>query len=167
MTDKEKHLLDRMRALCSRRECCTWDIRRKVAEILRKDISEEDPSGLMGVKPGADTSVEEIVASLVADRYIDDLRYASAFARDKAAIAGWGRVKIRHALEMKKIPANTISDALQEIDEGRADERLLRLLENKYRSLKDDPLCRMKLVRYALGRGYEYDMVRSVIEQRF
>ena len=40
-----------------------------------------------------------------------------------------------------------------------------KLIENKYRSLKDDPQCRMKLLRFALGRGYSYDDVMPVIDK--
>lgn len=164
MTEKERHLLDRMRALCSRREYCTGDIRRKVIEALKKDAAGD---GFSPLASGSDAyeAAGEIISALVSDKYIDDMRYAAAFACDKAAIAGWGRVRIRHALEMKGIPGDMIKAALQEIDAGRADERLARLIENKYRSLKDDPMCRIKLIRFALGRGYEYDEVRSVIEK--
>jgi regulatory protein len=53
---------------------------------------------------------------------------------------------------------------LDDIDAGRAEQRLEKLLENKCRSLKDDPKCKMKLIRFALGRGYTYEQVRPVID---
>ena len=39
------------------------------------------------------------------------------------------------------------------------------MLLNKYKSLKDDSQARMKLVRYAVGRGYSYDEVTSVFNK--
>jgi len=108
---------------------------------------------------------EKIVGLLVSERYIDDLRYASAFARDKASLAGWGEVKIRYMLSSKGISKDVISQALEEIDENKAGERLEKLMENKLRSLKDDPQVRLKLLRFGLGRGYSYDEVSSVVEQ--
>lgn len=140
---------DRMRALCSRREYCRSDIMKKVMTSLDGDREE----------------AEKIVGLLVSERYIDDLRYASAFARDKASLAGWGEVKIRYMLSSKGISKDVISRALEEIDQNRAGERLEKLMENKLRSLKDDPQVRLKLLRFGLGRGYSYDEVSSVVEQ--
>lgn len=140
---------DRMRALCSRREYCRSDIMKKVMTSLDGDREE----------------AEKIVELLVSERYIDDLRYASAFARDKASLAGWGEVKIRYMLSSKGISKDVISCALEEIDQNKAGERLEKLMENKLRSLKDDPQVRLKLLRFGLGRGYSYDEVSSVVEQ--
>lgn len=138
---------DRMRGLCSRREYCRQDIMKKVLEALGGDADEAG----------------RIMDRLVEEKYIDDLRYASAFARDKSSIAGWGATKIRYMLAAKGIDRETIAAALQEVDEGKASDRLEKLLSAKVRSLKDDPQCRMKLLRFALGRGYQYDEVAEVI----
>jgi len=138
---------DRMRGLCSRREYCRQDIMKKVLAALGGDA---DQAG-------------RIMDRLVEEKYIDDLRYASAFARDKSSIAGWGATKIRYMLAAKGIDRETIAAALQEVDEGKASDRLEKLLSAKVRSLKDDPQCRMKLLRFALGRGYQYDEAAEVI----
>ena len=141
-------VLNRMRNLCSRREYCRSDIMKKVLKALDGD------------KAGA----EKIIETLVREKYIDEIRYSSAFARDKASIAGWGETKIRYMLSSKGIPRDTISLALEEIDEGKAAGRLEKLMENKFKSLKDDPQCRMKMLRFALGRGYGYEEVSSVLD---
>ena len=138
---------DRMRGLCSRREYCRQDIMKKVLAALGGDADEAG----------------SIMDRLVEEKYIDDLRYASAFARDKSSIAGWGATKIRYMLAAKGIDRETIAAALQEVDEGKASDRLEKLLSAKVRSLKDDPQCRMKLLRFALGRGYQYDEAAEVI----
>lgn len=141
-------VLDKMRNLCSRREYCRSDIMKKVLKALDGD------------RDGA----EKIIETLVVEKYIDELRYSSAFARDKASIAGWGETKIRYMLSAKGIPRETISLALEEIDEGKAAVRLEKLMENKFKSLKDDPQCRMKMLRFALGRGYGYEEASSALE---
>lgn len=138
---------DRMRGLCSRREYCRQDIMKKVLAALGGDADEAG----------------RIMDRLVEEKYIDELRYASAFARDKSSIAGWGATKIRYMLAAKGIDRETIAAALQEVDEGKASDRLEKLLSAKVRSLKDDPQCRMKLLRFALGRGYQYDEAAEVI----
>lgn len=132
-----------MRRLCSRREYCVNDIRSKLMKALEGD----------------DQKVEEALKTLIKEKYIDDLRYATAFARDKASIAGWGEVKIRYMLSAKGIARDVISQALEEVDDAKASIRLQKLLENKYKTLKADPQCRLKLIRFAMGRGYSYDEV--------
>jgi regulatory protein len=107
---------------------------------------------------------QKILNTLVEERYVDDLRYAEAFARDKSSIAGWGVAKIRYMLSAKGVDRELISAALEEIDQSKADDRLVKLIENKKRSLKDDPQAQMKLVRFALGRGYTYDEISGVLK---
>lgn len=140
---------DRMRALCSRREYCRKDILKKVMTALDGDAAK----------------AEEVVGKLVEERYVDDRRYAAAFARDKASIAGWGAAKIRYMLAAKGVDREIIASALEEIDVNRADARLEKLMENKARSLKDDPQRRIKLLRFGVGRGYAYEEVSSMIDR--
>lgn len=139
---------DRMRRLCSRREYCRSDIMSKVVVALDGDREQ----------------AAEIVETLVNEKYIDDLRYASAFARDKSSIAGWGETKIRYMLSAKGISREVVTQALEEIDASRARTRLEKLLENKLKTLKDDPQCRLKMLRFALGRGYGYDEVAEALD---
>jgi regulatory protein len=140
-------VLDRMRNLCSRREYCRADIMKKAMSALDGDREK----------------AEKVIEILVAEKYIDELRYASAFARDKSSISGWGETKIRYMLSSKGVPREVIDKALEEIDESKAMTRLEKLMENKYRSLKDDPQCRLKMLRFGLGRGYGYDEVSEVL----
>jgi regulatory protein len=79
-------------------------------------------------------------------------------------ISGWGETKIRYMLSGKGISRETISKALEEIDEVKADQRLERLMAAKAKALKDDPQARLKLLRFGLGRGYQYDEVAAAIE---
>ena len=147
MDEKKLKVLNRLRALCSRREYCVADVLKKAADGLEGDRA----------------AAQEVVDILVKEKYVDDLRYASAFARDKSAIQGWGEVKIRYMLSAKGVPRDVIDKALEEIDQDKADSRLEKLLQNKLKSLKDDPQVRLKLLRFALGRGYSYDEVNDVV----
>jgi regulatory protein len=141
--------LDKMRRLCSRREYCVSDIRTKLMKELDGDVQK----------------VESALNKLKEEKYVDDLRYATAYARDKAAISGWGATKIRYMLSAKGVAKDVISEALNEVDEAKASSRLEKLLENKYKSLKNDPQWKIKLLRFALGRGYSYDEVNDQIHR--
>ena len=138
-----------MRTLCSRREYCRSDIMKKALTALDGDREK----------------AEKVIEKLVEEKYLDELRYASAFARDKAALAGWGETKIRYMLSSKGVPRDVIDSALEEVDDSKARTRLEKLMENKFRSLKDDPQCKLKMLRFGLGRGYSYDEVSEVLER--
>ena len=68
-------------------------------------------------------------------------------------------------LSAKGISRDIISQALTQIDSQRAESRLVKLMENKYRALKDDPQWKIKLLRFGLGRGYSYDEVNEVLKR--
>lgn len=145
--DDFKAVKSQLEALCAKREYCVSDIRRKAVERLEGDREK----------------AEELVASLVADKFVDDARYAAAFAREKSGLQGWGPIKIRFQLRAKGVSDADISLALEEIDSDKASARLAKLLENKWRSLQDDPQGRLKLIRFALTRGYEYEEIDPLV----
>lgn len=141
--------LSRLQKQCSKAEYCTSDIRRKALKDLEGDADAADI----------------VVASLVEDRYIDDARYASAYAREKATIQGWGPVKIRFQLRGKGISDAVISEALAEIEPAKAEDKLERVLTAKARTLQGDPQFRLKLLKFGLTRGYNYDEVEAAVSK--
>lgn len=143
------YVTDRLRALCSRREYCSSDILKKAVSMLDGNMDE----------------ARIVLDKLIEDKYVDDYRYSCAYARDKASIAGWGEVKIRYMLRAKGVAGDVIDAAMTEIDDTKADQRLLKLMQNKYKSLRSDPQARLKLIRYAVGRGYSYEEVTSMFNQ--
>ncbi len=143
------YVTDRLRAQCSRREYCSSDILKKAITLLDGNMDE----------------ARLVLEKLIEEKYVDDYRYSCAYARDKASIAGWGGVKIRYMLRAKGVAAEVIDSAITEIDEVKADQRLFKLMLNKYKALREDPQARLKLIRYAVGRGYSYEEVTSVINQ--
>ncbi|MGN0187877.1 MAG: regulatory protein RecX [Candidatus Cryptobacteroides sp.] len=152
----EAAITGRLRRLCSMREYCSQDILAKAsAAWLRACPDDAD---------GAAAFAGRALESLRKDGYVDDFRYASAFARDKSSLSGWGPVKIRYALSAKRIDADVIAAALQEIDSSKASDRLRGLLEVKMRQLGDVPDRRLRLLRFALSRGYSYDEAASAID---
>ena len=139
--------IDKMRRLCSRREYCSSDVRGKLMKELE----------------GKTAEVDLALEQLIEEKYVDDRRYAVAYARDKAAIVGWGKTKIKYMLSAKGIARDVIDASLSEVDDTKAAGRLERLLENKYKTLKSDPQWKMKILRFALGRGYSYDEVNEAL----
>ena len=142
-----KKLLERYERQCARMEYCSSDIRRKALKALGGDAD----------------AAEKIVASLVKDGFVDDRRYAGAFVREKSSLQGWGEAKLRFMLAGKGIPRDVIADALTEIDAEKASARLEKLLQAKARTLEGDPAFRLKLLKFGLSRGYDYDDVDRLV----
>ena len=142
-------VLNKFQALCSKSEQCSSDIYRKLLKALE----------------GNEAGAQEILDSLIADKFIDDVRYAAAFARDKARLEGWGPLKIRFRLRGKGIPDSAIAEGLRQIDADQADEKLMRLLQAKCKSLQGDPQIKFKLLKYALGRGFDYEKIAPMVDK--
>ena len=149
MEERLLQILNRLQAQCARREYCRADVRQKALKALEGDVAR----------------AETVVASLVADQFVDDLRYASAFAREKASLTGWGPVKISYALSAKGIDRDTIRQALEEIDGAAADRKMETVLRAKWKTLAEDPEGKLKLLKFGLGRGYEYNALQDLVKR--
>ena len=134
--------------LCSKAEKCSSDIRLKL-------------SG-WGV---GDELAEKVIKKLVAEKFIDDARYASFFVKDKFRFNKWGRIKISYMLRQKDISSETISEAMQQIDEAAYRETLQKLLQEKNRktSSKDQYAKKARLLRFAQSHGFENDLIFHVL----
>lgn len=147
--DEYAKVLDRLQSQCVKREYCRSDIFRKALTAFEGDRE----------------AAERLVNELVRDRFVDDARYAAAFAREKARLSGWGPVKISFALSGKGISKAVIGEALKEVDPDEADSRMTAVLETKYKSLKGDPQEKFKLIKFGLTRGYDYEKIAPVVDE--
>ena len=144
MDERIRKVLVSLQGRCARREYCRVEMRQKALKAL----------------DGDEAAAVEVLDSLVEDGFVDDARYAGAFAREKAVLDGWGPVKIRYMLKAKGIGSADIDSALESIDAVAAAEKLDKLLAAKAKSLQGDPQARLKLIKYALSRGYNYDDIK-------
>ena len=112
-----------------------------------------------------DGTQQRILERLVKERYIDEARYARFYINDKFRFNKWGRNKIIQGLRAKKIPASVYAVELEGIDEEDYLDILRSLLEAKRRDVKArnsyERDC--KLIRFALGRGYEMEAIRRCL----
>lgn len=140
-------LLKRMAGLCAKSEQCSFDITTKLYK-----------AGLPRDKR------EEIIEYLTANRYLDDARFARSFASYKVRFSGWGKRKIRMALAAKRIPSDSIREALEAIEDSDYFEAIDRVAESKKRDLDmNDREQVAKLYRHLLSRGFEPDVIRRVL----
>ena len=134
----------------------------------RSEKSTGDALRLMRTWGVPEAEQRGVLNKLIADRYIDNRRYAEAYTREKSQLAGWGERKIAMQLRLKGVERETISAVLAELmeDDSRV-ERLHEKLTKKLRTVKatNDYELRGKLLRYALGLGYDYDMAAEVVDE--
>lgn len=139
----------RLEALCARSEHCSFEIYEKLQRM-----------GITGAE------AQNIVNNLTGARYIDDLRYARFFVRDRYRFSGHGRIKIRIALSAKRIPRNFIDEAMEEIDPEIYAETLRRVLMSKIACTDISTFeGRTKVFRFGMSRGYESDLVSSTLKE--
>ena len=147
MTEQEAYL--QLAALCAQAEHCQQEMRDK---MRRWELDE--------------TVQNRIIARLVKERYIDDERYTRAFVKDKIRYNKWGRRKVQQALWMKHIDTDIQQRVLDEIDEKEYLDVLRPLLKQKRKSIKaaNDYELNQKLVRFALSRGFTFDIIRQYLD---
>ena len=147
--EDESKAFNRMAGLCAKREYCVFDIKTK---LMRSDIETE--------------SVERIIEQLKKEKYIDELRFARSFINDKIRFNKWGKIKIDFALKQKRIPQSIISEAFQDFSNKQLNDSLEDVLRVKWKTIKGktEQDKQNKLIRFALGRGFEMKNILASIE---
>lgn len=129
-------------------------------ECARSERSSGDALRLMKRWGVSDEDAQKVLARLLAERFIDDRRYAEAFVRDKLNLSGWGAYKIKSALRAKGVSKEIIDEvAAQMIEAADMCERLEEIMVRRLRTLKySSPYdAKTKLIRFAASRGYDLD----------
>ena len=104
---------------------------------------------------------------LVKNKYIDNQRFANAFANDKVKFGKWGVIKVRAALSAKKIGSDIIDNALRNIPDDLQKDVIATETAKKAKTIKDlsTPQVKAKLIRFCASRGYPNNISLSVIDQ--
>ena len=146
-TEQEAYLT--LAALCAQAEHCQWEM---VEKMRKWEIPEETQARIM--------------ERLVKERYVDDERFAMAFAKDKVRYNKWGRRKVEQTLWQKRIDEDIRKNVLNEIDDEEYLSVLRPLLKQKRKSIKaqNDYELNQKLMRFALGRGFTFDIIKQCID---
>lgn len=146
-TEQEAYLT--LAALCAQTEHCQWEMTEK---MRRWELSDEAQARVM--------------ERLVRERYVDDERYARAFVKDKVRYNKWGRRKVEQALWQKHIDEDIRQRVLDEVDNEEYLTVLRPLLKQKRKTTKasSDYELNQKLLRFALSRGFTFDIVRQCLD---
>lgn len=151
-------LLEKIRYFCSYRERSE-----KEAELKLRALK---------APPG---KIKSIIELLKEEGFLSDERYARAFVRGKFRVNRWGRIKIAFELRAKKIPEKLVAKALSEIDEDAYLAQVREMIEKKANDIRRQKKeennsgkklnTRDKIFNFALGKGYEYDLIRQILDE--
>lgn len=146
-TEQEAYLT--LAALCAQAEHCQH-------EMLEKMRRWEVP----------ETVQARVMAKLIKERYVDDERYAQAFVKDKIRYNKWGRRKVEQGLWQKRIDEDIRKRVLNEVDDNEYLDVLRPLLKQKRKTIKakNDYELNQKLMRFAMGRGFTFNLIRQCLD---
>jgi regulatory protein len=138
----------KMATLCSRSEQYSTEIRKKILDL---GVSSDE--------------TDEIIENLKKDRFLDDERFVRAYVSDKFRLNRWGKVKIRHYLKMKGLSDGLIQKGLEEINENKYRELLLKTMKEKAKAVKKKEKYEKmgQIIRYAMNRGFEPEMIHRYL----
>ncbi|MFT4971641.1 MAG: regulatory protein [Paraglaciecola sp.] len=142
--------LDRMQKYCAYQDRCHKEVRSKLFEI-----------GMYG------DDLENIIVKLIEEKFLDEQRFATAYAGGKFRLKKWGRIRIQRELKMRQISAYCLKKAMDEITDEDYMETLDALLEKKNRVLRENNIWkrRKKLADYVISKGYESYLVWEAVKR--
>ena len=144
-----KQALPKIKLYCAYQERCHSEVKEKLYGF------------------GLDKSdVDEIMAQLITENYLNEERFAIQFAGGKFRMKQWGRGKIKQALKQKQVGEYCIKQALKQIDDKDYMNTLHKLYDKKLKTLKGEKnifIKKRKLQDYLLQKGYEYEFVKELL----
>ena len=139
---------EKIQAYCAYQERCHMEVSMKLKSwgLIQEDI-------------------DLLIIELIQFNFLNQKRYARSFARGKFRIKKWGKLKIRMALKKREVYFKCIDLAMLEIDDKTYLNTLKELLQKKNDVLKETNSYKrkMKLIRYLVTRGYEYDLIHDAL----
>ncbi len=108
---------------------------------------------------------DAIIATLIEENYLNEERFALAYAGGKYRMKQWGRVKIKYELKQKQVSNYSINKALKQFDEEEYRQTLQKLANDKYALLKGEQYLvrKKKTMDYLIQRGYETDLITAAV----
>lgn len=137
---------------CAYQERCHSEVRYKLIEL-----------GFRG------SELEEAMASLIADDFLNEERFARSYSSGKFRIKQWGKRKIVQALKQKRVSDYCIRKGLQAIDEEEYYHILSLLADKKWEELRGEKMIwirKQKVQRYLLQKGYEPELISEILKLR-
>lgn len=111
--------------------------------------------------------IDEILAHLIKENYLNESRFACSFARGKHRIKFWGKVRIVNELKFRNISTYNINLALKEITAEEYEVNFYALAERNWHTIKESNGLkkRKKCCDFLLRKGYESNLVYEKVKE--
>jgi regulatory protein len=144
-----KQAFTKIASFCAYQERCHQEVREKLQTF---QLTEDE--------------MEEVIVLLINDNYLNEQRFAIAFAGGKFRVKSWGKIKIRYELQQRNISSYCIQKALESIDNEEYYEKLVDIATKKaqqeqLRSIAD----KQKLYNFLASKGYESSLIQEVMKE--
>lgn len=147
---EKKKAINKAEKLCMQSEKCIFDMKQKFFSWKVNPVD-----------------YDEIIESLIENKFIDETRYTEYFVKDKLNLNKWGKTKIKYALLQKHINEKIISEELEKINDSDYKILIRNELKKKINSLQtlDFNTLKNKLLQFGTSRGYELEYLFPIIEE--
>lgn len=146
----KEQALQKLKHYCAYQERCHSEVKEKLYKlgVWKKDH-------------------DEIISTLIEENYLNEERFAIAFAGGKWRVKKWGRVKIKYELKQKQVSEYCIKKAMKQIGEEEYISVLGKLAKEKYESLQSEHYLvrKKKTMDHLIGKGYEMELVRKAVQK--
>ena len=146
----KEQALQKLKHFCAYQERCHSEVRGKLYDLglWKKDL-------------------DEIIASLIEENYLNEERFAIAYAGGKFRMKQWGRVKIKYELKQKDVSEYCIKKALKQIDEEEYLAVLNKLVTKKYAELKKEQYLvrKKKTTDHLIRKGFEAVLINAALDK--
>ena len=112
---------------------------------------------------------DKIIAKLIKENFLNETRYAIAYARGKFRIKNWGKIKIINKLKQQNISPWNINKAIDEIDKdeySKSFNLIFNKLNLKYNYLKNI-YRKKKILSILYSKGWEYELIIDSLNTKF
>ena len=140
--------LQKLQRYCAFQERCHQEVRQKLYELsVYGDL------------------LEEIVAELISDNFLNEERFARTYARGKFRTRSWGRIRIQQELKQRKVSDYCIRKGMEEIEEEEYLKTLQKVIAKKQAELAGEEqfAARQKTAQYAMRKGFESELIWAIL----
>jgi regulatory protein len=146
----KEQVLQKVRHYCGYQERSHREVKEKLYSFkLRKQV------------------VEECIAQLIEEDYLNEERFAIQFAGGKFRMLNWGRNKIAHELNQRGVSQYCINKGLKEIDDDAYCQSVQKLAERKWALLEKEGTNAMRQQKtrlYLMQKGYEASYIEPALK---
>jgi regulatory protein len=129
----------------------------------RRDRTVAEVRGRLEAQEIAAEVIDEAIAELTRQGYLDDARYARRFAEDRRTIDGWGAERIEHRLLAVGVAPALIAAAIGERGAGEELEAALAVLRRRFPRAPADDRARDRALGLLVRKGYDLDLAYDAV----